>query len=141
MSRRTSEAAVVLLQGAKPVFQPTHADLFDASVFEAIHVLWEYWMQQAGGVRSPNARFLDPLITFSPPSLPAGTSVVVLFDGAFESRDIPGTPGEFFGLVEDSSVLNGVEFIRIHFFMFSSTVSLAVPGVSEVQLDIDFDDP
>ena len=112
------------------------AFLLGSSVLSSARTL-PFNVQIAGGVRNGSLEFLPATFDFSPPIQPDGTDVVVLFEGAFESLDAPGQPGPFFGLVEDPTQLNGVEFIRMNFFLFANLGTSAVPTLDAVTLEAD----
>ncbi|MCI0650299.1 MAG: hypothetical protein L0Z55_00300, partial [Planctomycetes bacterium] len=97
-----------------------------------------YNASQAGGVRNSETQFAPPTIGFLPFVQPAGTAVRVLFEGARESLDTPGRPGPFAGMVDDPAALNGAEYIRMHFQMYSSGTSFGVPTLDRVALPISF---
>ncbi len=69
--------------------------------------------------------------------LPAGTFVRVLYEGAAESTDLPGTPGPFTGLVADPSLLVDPAFIRFNFFLYSHPASGASPTVDSLRLPLE----
>ncbi len=97
-----------------------------------------YRVVQEGGVSSAEAKFSHAGVSLRPASQPAGTSVLVRFEGAEESRDAPGTPGEFRGLVQDPSVLDGADYLRMTFFFYAPATGSVVPALDEITIPIDF---
>ncbi len=75
--------------------------------------------------------FGDPIVTMATP-LPADAYVSPPFEGAFSDPRNPANPGLFFGLTDDLSPLEGVEFIRMPLFLYSS--ELNTPEVDTVEL-------
>ncbi len=67
--------------------------------------------------------------------LPQDAHAIILFEGAFADPTDNGKPGTYFGLVDDPSFLNGVDYIRGQWFLFSSPISS--PQVESIVLPFD----
>ncbi|MFQ5655086.1 MAG: hypothetical protein ACE5GW_10190, partial [Planctomycetota bacterium] len=89
-------------------------------------------------VRGAPSQFQAPQLVFGSAPLPPGTMVTVLFEGAKGSLDIPGTPGNFEGMVDDPSLLDGAEFIRVHWLLYGDATTGAVPSVDQLVLPVSF---
>ena len=84
-----------------------------------------------------DASLVSPFIEGSTFPQPKGTAVSVIFEGAAPSLDFLGTFGEFFGGVEDPSLLQGAEHIRMNWQLYSNPATGAA-SVDEVELPFDF---
>ncbi len=80
------------------------------------------------------AMFGAPFVDFASP-LPPDAHLIVLFEGACADPTDSGKPGTFFGLVDDPSFLNGVDFIRGQYFLYSSATRS--PEVESIVLPFD----
>ncbi len=94
-----------------------------------------------GGVQDLSAVLAAPELAFQSSLLPANTRVKVLLEGARESLDVPGTPGEFYGLVSDPSLIGGAEYLRLRFLLFADANGGNVPAIDFVNIPIDFAGP
>ena len=80
-------------------------------------------------------------LTLSPVPQPDGTFLRLLFQGARESLLVPSTAGVFPASVEDPTFLNGSEFIRLQWYLYSSATTGNVPSVDQLEILIDFVPP
>ena len=66
---------------------------------------------------------------------PANIDVVSLFEGAYADPVATHRPGTFFGLTNDPSLLDGVEFIRLRVFLYSNPT--IAPEVDQIEILFD----
>jgi len=114
---------------------PPTQDLFrTAGLAESVAITLPYPVRTDAGAVPGDAAFLPLVIELASP-LPAGTHVVALLEGAFPDPADPARTGEFFGLVDDPSLLDGVEWIRLVIHLYSSASS--APEIERIELPFD----
>ena len=88
------------------------------------------------GVRPFNMMYDEAVV--SPAQLPdAGApTVVILYQGAKEDLNNPGQPGEFSIPVEDASLLDGSDYVRMVFYLYGSAITGAQPSIDEVSIPL-----
>ncbi len=99
---------------------PTFGEFLESETARSTARSLPYSTLLGGAVRTLAPQFSEESILFAPQPPPAGSSALVIFEGAGFSLDVPGTPGEFFGGVIDPSLLEEAEFIRMNWFLFSN---------------------
>ncbi len=105
---------------------------------ETVAATLPYRVTQELGIVSSNSTFSLPVVRYLPALQPAGTSARVRVEGASESLETPGGPGNFQGLVEDPSVLNGSEYLRLTIFLYSTAFGSVVPTIDQVDIPVGF---
>ena len=90
-----------------------------AGLFERVAVTLPFAVASDGVVRNGFPTFQPALIDLAA-SIPAGAHLITLWEGAEPDAANPGVPGPFFGLTEDTSLLDGADFIRAQIFIYSS---------------------
>lgn len=76
-----------------------------------------YQLTVDGGANARGGVVFDPPQVVS--TVPAGSSIKILYSGAKYSLDNPGAVGEFVGLVDDPASLDDPDFIQLHFYLFN----------------------
>ena len=83
------------------------------------------------GERVRGAAVFQP--AFIQEQVPILAPVRALFEGAYPDATAPDQPGEFFGLTDDLSLLDGVEYIRARIFMYATQT--VAPVVESFEID------
>jgi len=91
----------------------------------------------AGLAASSHSQHLGlPRVVFNSFQQPAGTSVVVLWEGAGNSRDLHSAPGAMEGLVRDPRELHNSRYVRFRAYFLSNFVNRQTQSVRSVGLPI-----
>ena len=83
-------------------------------------------------VTSPNLLLAGGIVRFHDFGQPLGTDSVVVWEGAQESLDIHGQPGEFLQRVRDPRALRFTEFIRFSVPFLSNSSSRESQSIREI---------
>lgn len=76
-----------------------------------------------------------PIVQYAVPLPAQGAHVIPLFQGAFADPSNIGAPGPFFGLVDDPSLLQGVDFVRGVYLLYASQTEQ--PVIESIELPFD----
>ena len=119
--------------GAEVLIDPpfTSGPFATAGLGERRAISEPYRVSADGATYTRPAVFGDPVVTMLTP-LPADAHVIPLFEGAFRDPENSAEPGPFFGFTDDLSLLDGVEYIRMQLFLYSSDVS--TPVIDKVEI-------
>jgi hypothetical protein len=92
----------------------------------------------AGGLAATSQRqeLGSPRTVFNAFQQPAGTSVVVLWEGAGSSVDVHSKPGTLEGLVRDPRRLQNSRFVRFQVFFLSNFVNRQTQSIESIGLPI-----
>ena len=83
---------------------------------------------------SPALRPGAAQVVFNVLQQPPGTSAVVLWEGASESRDVHGRPGELEQLVQDPRQLRNSEYVRFRVYFLSNFEGQRTRSIQEIRL-------
>ncbi|MFN0060067.1 MAG: hypothetical protein ACKVX7_16540 [Planctomycetota bacterium] len=116
---------------------PSLGNFRRGDMFESTARSLSYQVLAGGVARRSGALFDAPLIATAAP-LPAGTDILLLLQGGPESEADPGRPADFVPAVDDVTLLNGAEFVRMTWFLYSNSTTFQVPIVDIVTVDFGY---